>query len=185
MKNKMEHYYQNIQGWFNFDSVYSDMVNKFPSGSRFVEVGCWLGRSACYLGVEIINSDKDIKLDCVDTWLGAPELLGEEVIKKGTLYDDFLKNIEPLRSVINPIRLTSTQASHLYENESLDFVFIDADHSLEGISADLKCWHPKVKHGGILAGHDFDYPEIKEALTKVFGNNIEVMQPNTWIYRKQ
>lgn len=182
----MEHYYQNIHGRFNFNGLYSEMVVKYPSGSRFVEVGSWVGRSACYLGVEIINSGKDIKLDCVDTWLGAPELLEEDVIKNGTLYSDFIKNIEPLKEIIKPIRLTSTQASHLYEDESLDFVFIDADHTKEGITSDLSCWFPKIKHGGVLAGHDYDYPAIKETLTIFFeGQPLEIIPPNIWAHYKQ
>ena len=181
----MEHYYHNIHGWMNYEELYSEMVNKFPSGSHFVEVGSWVGRSACYLGVEIINSGKDIKLDCVDTWLGAPELMNEDVIVNGTLYSDFIRNIEPLKDIIKPIRLTSTQASHLYEDESLDFVFIDADHTKEGFSADMSCWFPKVKKGGVIAGHDYDYPVIKEILHNVFGNDIKVLLPNTWIHYKK
>lgn len=182
----MNHYYQNIHGWMNYEELYSEMVNKFTSGSHFVEVGSWVGRSACFLGVEIINSGKDIKLDCVDTWLGAPELMNEDVIINGTLYSDFIKNIEPLKDVIKPIRLTSTQASHLYEDESLDFIFIDADHTKEGIEADLKCWYHKVKVGGVIAGHDYDYPAIKQALNDFFGENkCRVIEPNTWAYYKQ
>jgi len=180
----VEHYYESIHGWFNFDGLYTDMVNKFPSGSRFVEIGSWVGRSACYLGVEIVNSGKDIKLDCVDTWLGAPELMQEDVIVNGTLYSDFIRNIEPLKHIITPIRLTSTQASHLYEDESIDFAFIDADHTKEGFSADLECWYPKIKKGGVLAGHDWDYPVIKARLKEVFGNDIKVIEPNTWVHYK-
>lgn len=180
----MEHYYQNIHRWMNYEGLYLDMVAKFPSGSRFVEIGSWVGRSACFLGVEIVNSGKGIKLDCVDTWLGAPELMEEDVIKNGTLYSDFIRNIEPLKDIIKPIRLTSTQASHLYEDESIDFAFIDADHTKEGFTADLDCWYPKIKKGGVLAGHDWDYPVIKQRLQEVFGNDIEVRLPNTWVHYK-
>lgn len=181
----MDHYFENIHGWFNYGGLYSEMVNKFPSGSQFVEIGSWLGRSACYLGVEIINSGKYIKLDCVDTWLGAPELLEEDVIKNGTLYSDFIRNIEPLKDIITPIRLTSTQASHLYEDESLDFVFIDADHTKEGFCADLNCWYPKVKMGGVIAGHDYDYPQIAESLKEfLIDKQYEVRLPNTWVHYK-
>lgn len=181
----MEHYYQNIHGWFNYEGLYSEMVNLFPDNSHFVEVGSWVGRSACYLGVEIASSGKNIKLDCVDTWLGAPELMEEEVVKNGTLYSDFIKNIEPIKHIITPIRLTSTQASHLYEDKSLDFVFIDADHTKEGIEADLKCWYPKVKDGGVLAGHDYDYPVIKQALNDFLGKDMcRVIEPNTWVFYK-
>ena len=184
----MTHYFENIHGWFNFDQLYSEMVNKFPTGSHFVEVGSWLGRSVCYLGVEIVNSGKDIKLDCVDMWFAnhIPELADEEVVKNGTLYSDFIKNIEPLRNVITPIRMPSIEAARLYEDESLDFVFIDADHTAKGFSADMNCWYPKVKKGGVIAGHDYDYPQIMVALkTFLHDKRYEVILPNIWVHYKQ
>ena len=49
------------------------MVEKFSSGSKFVEVGSWKGKSAAYMAVEIINSKKKITLDCIDTWEGSNE----------------------------------------------------------------------------------------------------------------
>lgn len=182
----MNHYYETIHGWFNYESLYKDMVNKFPSGSRFVEVGSWLGRSACYLGVEIVNSGKDIKLDCVDLWYAKdiPELKDEEVVAKGTLYKDFLRNIEPLKDVITPIRMTSAEAVDTYEDNSLDFVFVDADHTKEGISFDVPNWYKKVKVGGVLAGHDYDYPAVGETVREFFDNH-EVIKPNIWVHYKQ
>ena len=39
------YYYNNIQGWFHFESVYDEVVNSFDN-AIFVEVGCWLGKSA-------------------------------------------------------------------------------------------------------------------------------------------
>ena len=43
--SKIEHIYKNIEGWFDFENIYSDMVNRFDSNSHFVEIGSWLGRS--------------------------------------------------------------------------------------------------------------------------------------------
>lgn len=43
-----------------------------------------------------------------------------------------------------------------FEDESLDFIYIDADHSYEGCLQDLNLWYPKVKKGGVIAGHDWD-----------------------------
>ncbi len=54
------------------------------------------------------------------------------------------------------IREDSVIAASEVEDESLDFVFIDADHSYEGCSADLKAWVPKVKESGFVSGHDFE-----------------------------
>ncbi|MAH48569.1 hypothetical protein CMI37_22280, partial [Candidatus Pacearchaeota archaeon] len=64
----MEHFYEGIHGWFNYQSLYTEIVNKYPSGSHFVEVGSWLGKSAAFMSVEIINSKKEIRFDCVDAW---------------------------------------------------------------------------------------------------------------------
>lgn len=170
----------------NYEGLYSEMVAAAPNEARFVEVGSWVGRSACYLGVEIVNSGKNIKLDCVDTWLGAPELMEEDVVKNRTLYSDFIRNTEPLKDIITPVRLCSMQAARLYEDESIYFAFIDGDHSREGFGGDLRCWYPKVKPGGVIAGHDYDYPEIKGYLHEFFkGKEIEVILPNTWVFRKK
>lgn len=183
----MEHYYENIHGFFTFHELYSEMVKKFPSGSKFVEVGCWLGKSAVYLGVEIVNSGKDIKLDCIDIWaiMDDPILHQEEPIKNGTLYKDFLKNIEPLRKVIKAIRMDSAEASNNYEDESLDFVYIDADHSYEAFKKDLQHWYPKVKRGGVFAGHDANFFPIIENLEIFFPNkDFEVRPCQSWIHFK-
>jgi predicted O-methyltransferase YrrM len=42
-----------------------------------------------------------------------------------------------------------------YPDESIDFVFLDASHAYESISRDIDAWRPKVKRGGLLAGHDY------------------------------
>ena len=58
------------------------------------------------------------------------------------------------------IREFSDKACDFFEDETFDFVYIDADHSYNGCLRDLNCWYPKVKRGGILAGHDFIEPEL-------------------------
>jgi hypothetical protein len=54
----MEHFYQEIEGWFTFDGLYQNMVHGSPENSHFVEVGTWKGGSAAFMCVEIINSKK-------------------------------------------------------------------------------------------------------------------------------
>jgi hypothetical protein len=53
--------------------IYDLAINKFNSGSFFIEVGSYKGKSSCAMAVNIINSKKDIKFYCVDTWKGSPE----------------------------------------------------------------------------------------------------------------
>lgn len=55
----------------------------------------------------------------------------------------------------NIIRGKSVDVAKTVENESLDFVFIDADHSYNAVKEDLAAWVPKVRKGGIVSGHDY------------------------------
>lgn len=151
----MEHFYQFIgEDWFTYPGLYTRAVNSFASGT-FVEVGSWKGRSAAYLGVEIMNSGKPIKLICVDTWKGSLEHKDMDVIISDSLYNEFIKNTQPISSVLVPMRMTSLEAAKQFEDNSLDFVFLDASHEYEDIMADLEAWYPKVKAGGLFAGHDY------------------------------
>lgn len=52
-------------------------------------------------------------------------------------------------------RLLSEQAAEQFANESLDFVYLDADHSYEAVSRELRIWYAKLRPGGLFAGHDF------------------------------
>jgi len=65
----MEHFYKDLgENWFTYPGLYSMIVEKYPTNSHFVEVGVWKGMSAAYMAVEIINSGKNIKFDCIDIW---------------------------------------------------------------------------------------------------------------------
>jgi len=93
-------------------------------------------------------------------------------------------------------KMTSLEASKLYEDETFDFIFIDADHQFKSVSEDIEAWIPKVKKGGVISGHDYfrtgDRPDtqVASAVFKIFGyvNLISDEGPNSdrcvwWQYR--
>lgn len=167
----MEHYWENIQNWFTYPILYKNMVEKFDN-AKFVEVGNWKGASAVYMGVEIVNSGKNITLDCIDNM--AP-----------IIFNEFKTNITPLKNIITPFNISSENGSKLYEDESLDFVFIDAGHSYEDVSLDLKLWYPKVKKGGVFAGHDYPAWEgVKIAVDEFFVGKKFDKSELCWIHFK-
>lgn len=187
----MKHYYQNIQGWVTYPNFYTNIIKQSKSGFHIVEVGAWKGMSAVYMGVEIINSGLDIKFDCIDTWNGSEEHLNKSsqfyeplLETKDGLYNHFLQNIKPVEHVVNPIRMTSLDASKLYSDESLDCVFIDASHDYENVVNDINAWLPKVKKGRILSGHDFIYPPVYDAIVDTLGKEIINTPEDIWIFKK-
>ena len=159
----IQHFYQNIQGWSGgIVEMYKQIIDSAPSNSflHFVEVGTWKGTSAAFMAVEIANSGKDIQFDCVDTFEGDPNEIShveDPSIVAGTLYDEFINNMKPVEGFYRPVRMTSLEAADCYDDKSLDFVFIDAAHDYDSIHADILAWFPKVKIGGVIAGHDFNH----------------------------
>jgi hypothetical protein len=185
----MEHIYEQPQfgeNWFSYPKLYSRFVHELSSGSKIVEVGCWKGKSLAYLGVEIVNSGKSISVDAVDTW----DALDTEYYHKTdtyvlskSLYSLFLSNIARLSHIIKPVRMKSLDAANLYENESLDVVFIDACHEYECVKEDINAWLPKVKKNGYLSGHDYSsHPSVAQAVHELLGS-VESGE-NCWVYRK-
>ena len=193
----MEHFYKDIHGWFTFPNFYSTIAQKFKPDVQdryhIVEVGTWLGQSAAFLAVELINNGNsdNIIFDCVDTWEGSSEHLNKDgkiefdwvdvdqlgnitfeenyVMTSDELYDKFLSNIEPVRHIINPIKMKSVDAAKLYDDGSLDLVFIDAGHEFDHVVADIKAWLPKVRPYGFIAGHDYSWDdEVKRAVHSIF-----------------
>jgi hypothetical protein len=188
----MEHFNQKIHGWCNFQSLYQEMVQKANDNSHFVEIGSWKGKSASYMCVEIINSKKKIKFDCVDTWKGSEEHqkggdFEDKDIINGTLFETFTNNMKPVEGVYNPIRLPSLEAAKLYEDESLDFVFIDASHDYENVKADVLAWLPKIKSGKFLAGDDYKGNEVAQAVHEILGNKVTTKGSDwpSWFYMKE
>jgi hypothetical protein len=183
----MDHFYENIEGWFCFQSIYEEAVSLARENSHFVEVGSWLGKSTSYMAVLIKNSDKNIKFDAVDTWRGSDEHSDHPLIINDTLFDQFLINIDPVKEIVNPVRMTSVEAAKLYPDESLDFVLIDANHDYEPVLEDINAWLPKVKSGGILAGDDYPWPGVTQAVNELL-TPIETRcgsgNAYCWIYRK-
>jgi predicted O-methyltransferase YrrM/tRNA G46 methylase TrmB len=184
----INHIYQEEQfgeNWFSYPNLYKNMVQQFPSGSKFVEVGAWKGKSSAFMAVEIANSKKDIEFTCIDTWEGSVEHQGQKDLHQ--LYDVFIENMNPVEDYYKPIRLPSLEAVHQFKDRSLDFVFIDASHEYEDVKQDICAWLPKVKYGGVLAGHDYYiggenyFPGVKRAVDECL-TGFETSE-NCWIYK--
>jgi SAM-dependent methyltransferase len=169
-------YYEQIPGWFDYQNIYDEQVARARSGAVFVEIGAYLGRSTAYLAARIKQSRKRIRLYVVDLWDGwfwnddSPDIpmhAGPEV------FWHFMRNMrcQGLDEVICPLKMSSDRAALLFEEGSLDFVFVDGDHGYAAVQRDLTAWFPRVKPGGVLAGHDYinnDFPGVRRAADEFF-----------------
>jgi cephalosporin hydroxylase len=136
-----------------------------PSGRPFtyVETGSYLGLSAhivastaLALGVEAIVYSHDL-FDQADEERGYDkELWGAAKQKRKTNLQLFYSNVRRnnfTRTII-PIAGPSAETLNIHEPESVDMIFIDGDHSYEGVLADLRESWRILRPGGMLLGHD-------------------------------
>ncbi len=169
----MEHFNNSIIGWFTFPRLYSDIVKKFPSGSRFVEVGVYEGKSFSYLVVEAINAGKDIEMTAVDSFTFHDEHQNKNILEV------FKDNMAPVSDKYKIVIGQSWDCATAFEDKSLDFCFLDADHVYTSFKRDLLAWLPKMKPGGIIAGHDYcdpryydnEHPGVAEVVHEIFGDD--------------
>lgn len=88
-----------------------------------------------------------------------------------------------------------------YLDFDVDFVFLDDHHEYESVLAEIRAWLPRLKPGGIIAGHDINqhYPgverAVREAITELFGGkwrDVDIRPPHPdengwggcWVWRK-
>lgn len=126
--------------------------------TTMAEIGVRDGRTTFFL----LNNCLDLTIYGVD--LSNKGYYSNEVEEK---YKDRLIAIEG----------NSHRVSHLVP--SVDLVFIDADHSYTGCKNDILLYRSKVKNGGILSGHDIDYPGVNKAVNELI-ENYEVGPNYVW-----
>ncbi len=139
----MEHFYETVDGWFNFREIYDNALCEARDGAVFVEIGSWYGRSAAYMAVEIANSGKQIEFYCVDTWNGSvdlPWMAAHLAPKGGSAFPYFRENMQRggVWNLIKTIHQPSVEAAHLFDRESVDFVMVDGGHDYASVRDDVR-----------------------------------------------
>ena len=137
---------------FNRVEHIANVLSEFPNG-RGVEVGVFKG----HFSKSILESWSGT-LYMVDVWRPL-EWNDYMDMSNHSSHDDAY--FEAMRSIHGHedraimVRATSEVASHMFEDGSLDFVYIDANHAYDYVVQDINLWYPKVRPGGVICGHDY------------------------------
>ena len=193
--------WKDVEGYFSYTNLYDLAIKYCPDNSTFVEVGSWMGRSTCYMGEQIKKSPKNIKFYAVDTWEGSEEISHKETIEKLknenlSLFDIFNHHIQMcgVQEQVMPLKTTSVEAAKQFEDNSLDFVHIDASHDYENVLVDIIAWYPKVKPGGFITGDDYviSWGGVIQAVKEYFtGKSVVLLDRGdftlnkVWLHQKQ
>ena len=126
-----------------------------------VEIGSYIGASSVFIAKGL---SKNSKLYCIDTWQN-------DAMTEGNWdsYNEFLKNTYPVKDKITIIRNKSIDASKTL-NDEIDYIFIDGDHSYEGVKNDIDNWFPKLRSGGVIIMHDIGWAD---GVNKVIQDDVQ------------
>ena len=139
------------------------MVGSVDLSKLFAELkfnkGAEIGVDRGYFSEILCKDNPNLNLFCVDPWEydcfpeGNPYRLKQEYFDG--CYKEAIERLAPYNTAI--VKKTSMEALDDFEDNSLDFVYIDANHDFVNFTQDLHHWIKKVRIGGIVSGHDYTY----------------------------
>lgn len=132
-----------------------------PAEIRGAEIGVFRGQTSAYL----LEQLPSLRLVMIDSWqshspdsryyrsgANCARLTMEQQQRNYLTAIDATRSFADRRQIIN---LPSLSAAREIQDGTLDFVFIDADHTYEAVRDDIAAWSTKLRPGGLLIGHDY------------------------------
>lgn len=138
-------YFITMSRWKTMPYLFAELGFKFGA-----EIGVERGKYADCL----LRKIPGLTLYGIDPWEEGPGYREGMRQKIDAYYNETLELLKGKNCEI--IRKYSVDAAKEFADESLDFVFIDGNHDLPNVIADINAWTPKVRKGGIVSGHDYE-----------------------------
>lgn len=147
-------------------------MSKENQWRKGAELGTGEGKTAA----QLLSKCLQLHLTTIDLWEGQPDSRGPEnwTHWPHRIHENAARaRLSGFSRRVKIIKGWTVEAAARIEDRTLDFVFIDADHSEDAVRADIAAWTPKIKAGGYLLGHDASWPGVKAA--------IDDLCPGYWI----
>lgn len=147
-----------------------DMVRALvPLNSQCAEIGVFEGTFSKQI-VEAIQPNCLFMIDIFTGYCDSGDQDGNNVVHRQM--DDVYKQLVTYTLDKPFMRLLKGRSADIlasFPDNSLDFVYLDGDHSYQGVKSDLIASFPKVKNGGWLMGHDYEMNMMKARTHYTFG----------------
>lgn len=151
------------------------LLHQIPNNSKGIELGCYMGESTEVFAV----SRKFIELHCVDAWKAehlSTIAKEDEYMQAEAEFD----KVAAKYPVIQKHKMLTIE--YLPNAPMVDFVYVDALHTYEAVYTDIQLSIPKIRAGGILAGHDYskEHPGVVQAVHEIIGRPDGYFIDTSW-----
>lgn len=180
--------------WLSEYGFVSSLCQAFPAG-RIVEIGVAYG----YHAEQILDACPMIRYLGIDPFVAGYDATDALATDVQRLFRDTPENSmhRLYQSVTAKLaarfkgraavwRMHSQEAADFFPDRGFDLVYVDGDHTLEGVTKDLSAWIPKIKPGGIFCGDDYDWDGVRQAVNKFAaqrGLALAPSPPKKWLIR--
>jgi Methyltransferase domain len=160
-------------------AFYAAVIPALGPGQWWAEVGVNYGRSLLYAAEQLVRLGAGSLIFGIDPWQGQshPDPDARSKCSFAAAVQALARWSRPDElEIVYLQRTTSVAASKGIDACQLVGVVIDGDHRYEAVQADIQAWRPKVKPGGILAGHDYSdaFPGVRQAVDEAFPDGVEL-----------
>lgn len=177
---RMGHVSGPIQPQNSVIGLYEMIKRYFHEDYVMAEIGSFQGTSTLFFS---LFAKKVYSVDCYDYHVPPSGRIPEMDAMFVEAEKIFIDRTKDVHNIVK-IRKPSVEAAKDFEEDSLDCVYVDAEHIYDYIREDVRAWKDKVKHGGVLCGHDFDHnhsESIRRILTEFdLMNNLTVYSDTSW-----
>lgn len=159
--------------------LYLMIKDHFNSDFEMVEVGSFEGASTLMFSLFV---NKVYSVDCYDYTIpptGRIRSMDKLFVRAEK---KFIQRTKGIKNIVK-IRKTSVEAAKDFQDGSLDAVYIDAEHDIDNVRADIRAWRPKIKKGGCLCGHDAWLPFMQQLLSDEGFSDGFVYIDSSWLVK--
>lgn len=146
---------------------------------KMIEIGSYMGESTMLFASTCLFS----KIYSIDPHFGKEEFNDMFDYDWNLVQYEYKTNLRLFDNIVH-YKDYSFNVHNQFEDNSIDFIYIDGNHSYEAIKSDLELYLPKLKQNGIISGHDYNkraWPETVKAIHEIIGKPDKIFSDTSWI----
>mgnify|MGYP000389087270 CR=1 FL=1 len=167
-----------MYGMFNLTTELGSALEDIEN-TVMVEIGSYKGESTLMFA----SSFAFDTIYSIDPLVGMSNNIQEEFNQNTKLFKGNGTGIGDIK--VEHIKEYSFDAVERFKDESLDFVYIDGDHSFDNVARDILLYLPKIKKTGFIGGHDYspEHPGVREAIRYCGLEEGLFFADTSWLYK--